>query len=75
LYKAGSEVGSKHRIFTAMATLKHFGHAAVKRGYSPREFRGDWVTVHLPAGFLKQVDMWAHGRSCNDALNLFVKDG
>lgn len=77
LYEARSGVGSKHRVFTAKVALNYLGHGTVRRGYSPRGSRGEWLTVHLPAGFLKKVDMWAHdhGRSRNDALSLFLQDG
>ncbi|MFI5449799.1 MAG: hypothetical protein ACHQ03_08570 [Candidatus Bathyarchaeia archaeon] len=67
---------SLERFVTATGALKFLG--PVRGRYSPRGLgRGEWVTIHLPAGFLKQVVMWArsHGRSRNDALSLFLQDG
>jgi len=78
LYEAESEVGSTQRLITATDALTYFARGAVPRRYSRRRGgRGEWVTVSLPAGFLKHVDTYAsgHGRSRNDALRLFLQDG
>ncbi len=67
---------SLERFVTATGALEIIG--PVRRRYSPRGLgRGDWVSIHLPLGFLKQVAMWArsHGRSRNDALSLLLQDG
>jgi hypothetical protein len=67
---------SLERFVTATGALKFIG--PVRRRYSPRGLgRGEWVTIHLPLGFLKQVAMWArsHRRSRNDALSLLLQDG
>src|SRR5208337_3923570 len=63
---------SLERFVAAEGALNFLGYGAGRRRYSPRGLgRGEWVTVHLPVGFLKQVAMWAgrHGRSRNDALS------
>jgi len=78
LYEAESEVASTRRLITATDALQYFVHSAVSRRYSPRSGSlGVWMTVSLPAGFLKHVDQYArsHGRSRNDALRLFLQDG
>jgi hypothetical protein len=78
LYEAESEVGSTRRLITATDALQYFVHGAVHRPYSPRSGSlGVWMTVSLPAGFLKHVDQYArsHGRSRNDAMNMFLQDG
>ena len=78
LYEAESTVGSTKRLITAIDALKYFTHGTVRRRYSRRSGgQGVWMTVSLPAGFLKHVDTYAssHGRSRNDALTLFLQDG
>jgi hypothetical protein len=78
LYEAESEVGSTRRFIKAVDALNYFVHGAVRRRYSPRGGgRGEWLTVSLPAGFLKHVDTYAssHGRSRNDALTMLLQDG
>jgi hypothetical protein len=78
LYEAESEVGSTRRLIKAVDALNYFVHGAVRRRYSRRRGgHGVWVTVSLPAGFLKHVDTYAssHGRSRKDALRLFLQDG
>ena len=75
LYESESAVGSTQRLITATDALKYFTRGAVRRRYSRRSAgQGVWMTVSLPAGFLKHVDTYArsHGRSRNDALNLFL---
>jgi len=78
LYEAESEVGSTQRLIKAVDALNYFLHGTVPRRYSRRGGgQGVWVTVSLPAGFLKHVDTYArgHGRSRNDALTMFLQDG
>jgi len=78
LYEAESEVGSTQRLIKAVDALNYFVHGSVPRRYSRRGGgQGVWVTVSLPAGFLKHVDTYArgHGRSRNDALTMFLQDG
>jgi len=78
LYEAESEVGSTQRLITATDALKKHFAGGVPRRYSRRTSgQGVWMTVSLPAGFLQHVDSYArsHGRSRNDALNLFLQDG
>ncbi len=77
LYESESAVGSTQRLITAIDALKYFAHGAVRRRYSQRSGgQRVWMTVSLPAGFLKHVDTYAgsHGRSRNDALTLFLQD-
>ena len=65
------------RFIHVTAALNYFRRGAGRR-YSLRgKIRGQWVTVHLPAGFLKHVDLYArgHGRSRNDALSMLLQDG
>lgn len=69
---------SLERFVAATKALNFLSYGAGRRRYRPRRLgRGKWVTVHLPAGLLYQVAMWArgHGRSRNDALSLFLQDG
>jgi hypothetical protein len=72
----------KHRLFAAVKIL----NALTPRmgGGSRRPYRmrigssnSVWITVHLPAGFLTHVAKYArmNGRSQNDALTLFLRDG
>ncbi len=78
LYESESEVGSTKRLITATDALEYFAHGTVRRRYSRRGGgEGVWMTVSLPAGFLKHVDTYAssHGRSRNDALGMFLQDG
>jgi hypothetical protein len=66
------------RFITVTAALNYLGHGAGRRRYSSRgKIREQWVTIHLPAGFLQHVDLYArgHGRSRNDALSMFLHDG
>jgi hypothetical protein len=65
------------RFITVTAALNYLGQSTVRR-YSQRGMvRGQWVTIHLPAGFLKHVDLYArnYGRSRNDALSMLLRDG
>ena len=69
---------SLERFVAATEALNFLGYGAGRRRYRPRGLgRGEWVTIHLPAGLLKQVAVWAcrHGRSRNDALSLLLQDG
>ena len=78
LHEAESEVDSTQRLIKAVDALKYFLHGPVPRRYNRRGGgQGVWVTVSLPAGFLKHVDTYArgHGRSRNDALTMFLQDG
>lgn len=77
LYEVGSEAGSNHRLIAIMKALNYFGSGTTPRRYSQRGFRGEWVTVHLPADFLQHVGMYAHGhgRTRNSALSMFLRDG
>jgi hypothetical protein len=66
------------RFITVTAALNYLGHGAGRQRYSSRgKIRGQWVTIHLQAGFLQHVDLYArgHGRSRNDALSMFLQDG
>jgi hypothetical protein len=50
------------RFITVTAALNYLGHGANRRRYSPRgKIRGQWLTIHLPQGFLKHVDLYARG--------------
>ena len=78
LYEAESEVGSMGRLINTTNALNYFVHGAVRRRYSQRGGgRGVWMTVSMPAGFVKHIDQYAriHARSRNDALNMFLQDG
>jgi hypothetical protein len=78
LHEAESEVRSMHHFVTATDALNYLAHGAVRRRYKRSGGRrGEWITVHLPAGFLKHVDIYAqgHGRSRNDALSMLLQDG
>ena len=75
LYESGKQTDSKGSNITAI--MSRFGPDILPRGYGPRGSRGEWVTVHLPTGFLKKVDIWAdaHGCSRNYALSLLLQNG
>ncbi len=78
LYEAESKVASTQRLITTTDALKKYFAGGVPRRYSRRTGgQGVWMTVSLPAGFLKHVDQYArsHGRSRNDALGMFLQDG
>jgi hypothetical protein len=78
LHETESEVGSMEHFVTATDALNYLVHGAVRRRYSRHGGgRAEWVTLHLPAGFLKHVDLYArgHGRSRNDALSMLLQDG
>ena len=78
LHEAESEIVSMKHFVTAKDALNYLVHGAVRRRYRRRGGRrGESVTVHLPAGFLKHLDMYAHshGRSRNDALRALLQDG
>ena len=78
LYEAESEVGSTEHLIKAVDALNYLVHHTVQRPYSRRSGgRGVWVTVSLPAGFVRHIDLYArsHGRSRNDALCMFLQDG
>ena len=73
----GANPRRMERFITATAALNYFSHGAGRRYGARGKIRGQWVTVHLPAGFLKHVDLYArsHGRSRNDALSMLLQDG
>jgi len=78
LLKAQEGIRSKHRLI-AVEALRQFSPDGAKRAYKLRtsDRKGEWVTVHLPAGLLTHVATYAkvNGYSQNEALAMFLKDG
>jgi hypothetical protein len=69
---------SEHKLI-ALEALNQFSRDRPKRAYRPRTYdrKGEWITVHLPAGFLTHVATYAkvNGYSQNEALAMFLRDG
>lgn len=76
---AEDELASETRLTYAVGEVSRLMTGRVRRPYQtgPTGKRGSWITVRLPAGFLKFLCMYARstGRSRNGALNVFLKGG
>jgi hypothetical protein len=79
LHEMEEEIRGQHELIIGLEGLTRLARGRLSRPYHKRGVnrKGVWITVHLPAGFLTHVAIYAtmNGRSQNDALTMFLRDG
>ena len=78
LHEAEEDMRSDHELLIGLEGLTRLTQGRLRRPYK-RGFnrRGEWITIHMPAGLLSHIATYAKmdGRSQNDALTMFLRVG